>query len=215
MRKLLLGLVLLNIILFSAHWMSSAPVVAEERVDRADAGQAIRLLSEDDIAERKESDADPMCVRIGPFRQLLQAEYFQEDISALGVQTEIKEMVSPESLAYRVDLVKKELTSVEAATSDISELQAQGISVFMLADSDQLSLGVFEREDDALVAIKELPESKYSAIIVPHKIASGESWVVMSVQESNKLNKNQWLQLLNAFQGAEKQHFFCLSVASL
>jgi hypothetical protein len=215
MRKLLLGLVLLNIILFSAHWMSSAPVVAEEWVDRSDTGQAIQLLGEENLAERKESDVNPMCVRVGPFRQLLHAEYFQENISVLGVQAEIKEMVNSESLAYRVDLVKKALAGAEAATSDISAMQAQGINVFMLADNDQLSLGVFEREDDARVAIKGLPESEYSATIVPHKIASGENWVVMSVQESNKLNKKQWLQLLNAFQGAEKQHFFCLSVASL
>lgn len=214
MRKLLLGLVLLNIILFSAHWMSSAPVVAEEWADRSGSAQAIRLLGEEELAERNESVSDPMCVRVGPFTQLLQAEYFQEDIAALGVHTEIKKMVGPESMAYRVDLVKNGFTDVEGVAA-ISELQAQGINVFTLADSDQLSLGVFDREEEAREAIKRLPESGYSATIVPHKITSGDNWVVMSVHESNKLNKKQWLQLLNAFQAAEKQHFFCLSVASL
>lgn len=214
MRKLLLGLVLLNIILFSAHWISSAPVVAEEWVDRSGSAQAIRLLGEEEFVERNESDTDPMCVRVGPFPQLLQAEYFQEDISRLGVRAEIKKMMGPESMGYRVDLVKNGLADVEGVPA-IRELQVQGINVFTLADSDQLSLGVFEREEEAREAIKRLPESGYSAAIVPHEVTSGENWVVMPVYESNKLNKKQWLQLLNAFQTAEKQHFFCLSVASL
>lgn len=215
MRKLLLGLVLLNVILFSAHWLSSAPVVANELADNSSSGQTIRLLNEEELAANVGTNLEPMCVRVGPFRQLLQAEYFHEDISALGVAAGIKKMVSPESLGYRVDVAKKGVTNAGDTASAIRELQQQGVNAYILADSDNLSLGVFEQEADALAAIETLPQSEYSASIVRHKITGGDHWVVMPVQESNKLNKKQWLQLLNAFPSSEKQHFFCLSVASL
>lgn len=216
MRKLLLGLVLLNIVFLSAHWWSSSAVVAGENVD-SQSSQAIHMLSESLPADSSLApNSEPMCVRIGPFDQLLHAEYLQEAMMTLGVSGVLQRMVTSESIGYRVDVEKEDAGNVVGGLALMQELQNAGILSFIVDGSEaQVSLGVFGSEAEARAAIAALPINEYSTSIEPHNTADDADWVVLAAQESAKLSKKQWLELLNAFPNAEKQLFFCLGVASL
>lgn len=228
MRKILLCLVLLNVLLFSFQWLASENLLAGQMRDSLDVDitdystSDLALLSEsaalEELITPATTDEQPMCVRIGPFRRLLQAEYFQESAAGRGIVSEITSMDSLISARYQVDLVNSSVIADEkSALAEIQALQGHGLNGFIEKDDNggvQISLGVFDSRDEAEHALERAKNSGYEATITPRPHAENETWVTMVVHETGKLNKKEWLFLLALFPGIEKQPFLCLGVAS-
>ena len=176
------------------------------------------------IAARKEvvtpeSSAMPAdaerCELIGPFAELLHAEYLVERLTALEVASSVKQIEIVDGKNYWVYL-KPEMSEKEALRR-LSEIQqAKAIDSYIIPSGELangISFGQFGSEADAKVKAEQVVAQGYAAEIKEVPKSHNETWVEVREKDGQKINEDKWLSLLKEEKAIERRQNYCLGVA--
>jgi hypothetical protein len=155
------------------------------------------------------------CTMIGPYGQLLQAEYAVERLVALGVAAHITPIEIKEGESYWVYL-KPEVSEKEALRR-LYELQKKNIESHIITKGELangISFGRYADYMEAEARSAEIKKQGYEVDIkmLPRMIQ--ETWVVVEAGFAEKINETVWVDLLAKESALEKRQNFCLGVAS-
>lgn len=176
---------------------AEVPSMAESALN-ADAGQ----------------DAE-LCTMVGPYEQLLHAEYLVERLAALGAKSQITPVEIKEGDAYWVYL-QPEMSEKEALRR-LYELQKKQIESYIITKGELangISFGRYGDRAEAEIRLKEIKSNGYEALIKTIPKTINETWVVLDTASAEKIDKNVWAELLSNQEGLEKRQNYCLGVAS-
>ena len=166
------------------------------------------------IAGEEEKTAE-FCTMIGPYSQLLQAEFAVERLVALGVPAHIAPIEIKEGQSYWVYLSPE--FSEKEALRRLYELQKKNIESHIIAKGELangISFGRYADYGDAEIRATEIKKQGYEAEIkmLPRMIQ--ETWVVVDAGFAEKIDEKVWSDLLTKESALEKRQNFCLGVAS-
>lgn len=234
MRAIFLVLLIANAAFFSHEVFlnkenaEKQSVIGEQGV--REAKNNLRLLSElggQNILVKKAGEGAPsvasssvsangaLCSMIGPYEQLLQAEYAVERLAALGVGAHIVPLEIQEGESFWVYL-KPEMSEKEAVRR-LYELQKKNIESHVITKgelSNGISFGRFADYAEAEVKLDEIKGQGYAAAIKRLPKTIQETWVVLDAGFAEKVDESVWVDLLSKQIGLEKRQNYCLGVAS-
>ncbi|WP_062058651.1 SPOR domain-containing protein [Cellvibrio sp. OA-2007] len=236
MRAIFILLIVGNIAFFGYHYffMVEKEVVAGVQVGaaRGSAGEGLQLLSEvvdpkgararvketrvieGAVASDSSSGAE-LCTMIGPYGQLLQAEYAVERLVALGAPAHIIPIEIKEGEIYWVFL-KPEVSEKEALRR-LYELQKKNIESYVITKGELtngISFGRFADYGEAEARSAEIKQQGYEVYIKMLPKMIQETWVVIDAGFAEKIDETVWSGLLMQESNLEKRQNFCLGVAS-
>lgn len=232
MRAIFLFLLMANIGFFGYHYSSQSTVEAGENLNKEQrsliAANKLQLLSEraeGDYQPRKMPEAKKtktastqetktdLCTMIGPYAQLLQAEYALEHLSSLGVDARIAPIEIKEGELHWVYLPPE--MSEREALRRLYELQGKGIESHIITKGELtngISFGRFADYLQAEVKAREIKSLGYSVEIKMLPKMIQEIWLVINPGFDEKINENVWANLLSKEDSLEKRQNFCLGV---
>lgn len=174
------------------------------------------LASKERLVVESQSDEDQrLCTLIGPFKELLEAEYFSERLMALDVKASVENIEVPGEGGFWVFQAAQ--LSRKAALRRLYEFQAKGIDSYIIPKGELengISFGVFAQKEKAEKKKSEIESFGFSAEIKSADSSYQEVWVVLQPEEAAKASEELWLELLKSTQHAELVQNFCPSVAS-
>ena len=156
-----------------------------------------------------------LCTMIGPYEQLLQAEYAVERLNALGVNAHITPIEIQEGESFWV-YSKPEMSEKEAVRR-LYELQKKNIESHVITKGELtngISFGRFSDYVEAEARLTEIKNQGYGAAIKRLPKTIQETWVVIDSGFAEKVDDSVWGDLLAKQSGLEKRQNFCLGVAS-
>lgn len=156
-----------------------------------------------------------LCMMIGPYGELLQAEYALERLVALGGRAHMVPVDIKGGEFYLVYL-RPEISEKEAVRR-LYELQKKGIDSHVITKGDfanGISFGRFGDFAQAGERVKEMKDSGYAAEIKMLPKVIRETWVALDAGFAEKIDENVWLELLAGEKGLERRLNYCLGVAS-
>jgi len=156
-----------------------------------------------------------LCTMIGPYDQLLQAEYAVERLNALGVIAHITPVEIQEGEIFWVHL-KPEMSEKEAVRR-LYELQKKNIESHVITKGDLangISFGRFADYQQAESKMQEVESQGYEAVIKRLPKTIHETWVVLDAGFAEKVGISIWDDLLSKQSGLERRQNVCLGVAS-
>lgn len=160
------------------------------------------------------SDADK-CELIGPFAELLHAEYLVERLTALEVASAIKQVEIADGKNYWVYL-KPEMSEKEALRR-LSEIQqAKAIDSYIIPSGELangISFGQFASEKEAAEKAEQIRAQGYAAEIKEVPKSHNETWVEVHQKIGQKISEEKWLSLLKEEKAIERRQNYCLGVA--
>jgi hypothetical protein len=235
MRAIFVLLIAGNIAFFGYHYFFAAikDVGAEVKVSAANVpvGEGLRLLNEiEDVSEvrgkartaraemsvaNNQKSGAELCTMIGPYEQLLQAEYAVERLVALGAPAHIVPIEIKEGDAYWV-LLRPEVSEKEALRR-LFELQKKNIESYVITKGELangISFGRFADYGQAEARSVEIKRQGYDAYIKMFPKMIQETWVVIDASFAEKIDETVWAGLLTQGSALEKRQNFCLGVAS-
>lgn len=233
MRSIFLVLVIANLAFF-AHQFFFAETVEQKSVgqvvpDTQLPHNHLQLLSELDennnltkkIDEQASVKPDgdlaggDLCTMLGPYDQLLQAEYAVERLTALGVSAHIRPIEIQEGESFWVYL-KPEMSDKEAVRR-LYELQKKNIESHVITKGELtngISFGRFADYAEAEIKLNEIKNQGYDAAIKHLPKTIQETWVVLDSGFAEKVDESVWVDLLSKQSNLEKRQNYCLGVAS-
>lgn len=236
MRAIFILLVAANLAFFGyQYFVAPSKDVASDgnaKVNASASGDGLRLLAEQEGGStprakiKSETKAGPespgiekpdaeFCTMIGPYSQLLQAEYAVERLASLGAAAHITPIEIKEGESFWVYL-KPEVSEKEALRR-LYELQKKNIESHVITKGELtngISFGRFADYVDAESRSLEIKKQGYEVDIkmLPRMIQ--ETWVVIDAGFAEKIDETVWVDLLTKDSGLEKRQNFCLGVAS-
>jgi hypothetical protein len=160
------------------------------------------------------SDAEK-CELIGPFAELLHAEYLVERLTALEVSSAIKQVEIADGKNYWVYL-KPEMSEKEALRR-LSEIQqAKAIDSYIIPSGELangISFGQFANEKEATDKAEQIRAQGYAAEIKEVPKSHNETWVEVRQKLGQKISEEKWLSLLKEEKAIERRQNYCLGVA--
>ena len=169
---------------------------------------------ERNVAEGEQKSAD-FCTMIGPYSQLLQAEFAVERLASLGASAHITPVEIKEGESYWVYLEPE--VSEKEALRRLYELQKKNIESHVITKGELASGISFGRYGDYGGAEKRASEIKQQGYEVDIKMLPKviqETWVVVDSGFAEKIDESVWADLLTKESALEKRQNFCLGVAS-
>jgi hypothetical protein len=155
------------------------------------------------------------CELIGPFAELLHAEYLVERLTALEVASSIKQVEIVDGKNYWVYL-KPEMSEKEALRR-LSEIQqAKAIDSYIIPSGELangISFGQFVSEAEAKAKAEQIIAQGYAAEIKEVPKSHNETWVEVREKVGQKINEEKWLSLLKEEKAIERRQNYCLGVA--
>lgn len=239
MRSIFLLVLAVNLLVFGREYFfeADADKKAAQKIDRLneDVGSVhgLLLLSEysglageikkttaDNVSESKASgaklkEASPLCTMIGPYEQLLQAEYAVERLAALGADVNVVPIEIMEGELFWVYLAPE--VSEREALNRLYELQRKNIESHIISKGDLtngISFGRFSQYEDAEAASLKVKNNGYEAQIKIMPKTIQETWVVVADGFAEKIDASVWEELIRRQKGLEKRQNYCLGVAS-
>ena len=223
MRWLFLLFLVLNLFYYVWH-QQKAPLRAKEveTVEmRQGHQQGVRLLSSAD-RERVRSHGAPAaeavvadsCLFLGSFQSTVQAQQFEQRLTALDIQAEVRSVTAAAGLDYWVYLAP--LASRQASLRQLKELQARRIDSYIITQGDLangISLGIFPRHDSAESVMRRLRDAGYEPLLRELPRAQRSFWVRVA-PNSRRLIDDALESLALDFNGLQHQIMPCESVAS-
>jgi hypothetical protein len=161
------------------------------------------------------SSSENLCQLVGPFGELLQAEYLVERLGALEVLASIRHLEIVDGKVYWVYL-KPEMSEKEALRR-LYEVQAKSIESYIISSGELtngISLGQFSDEEVAKNQLSKVRELGYAAEIKEIPKTHNEIWVDVKEQSGRKINAEQWANLLKEEKAVERRENYCLGVAN-
>lgn len=168
-----------------------------------------------EIQSESGDKSSELCAMIGPYAQLLHAEYLVEKLSALGVRAQITNVGIKDGEAYWVYLPPE--MSEKEALRRLYELQSKNIESYIITKGELTNGISFGRYTDALEAeekMKMVKEQGYNAQLKAIPKTINEIWVLLESGADDKISQATWLDLMSQQQNLEKRQNFCLGVAS-
>jgi hypothetical protein len=162
-----------------------------------------------------DAEKPPLCTLVGPFPELLKAEYFQERLAALDVAASIQDLEIPGEVSYWIYLPPRE--SRKQAFNELRELQAKGIDSYVIPRGELangISFGMFSQPNLAKGRLEDMRSRGYPAELREITRTYKETWVVVPSIEAAKLDSESWLQTMAAGDNLERRQNFCPPVAS-
>lgn len=160
------------------------------------------------------SDAEK-CELIGPFAELLHAEYLVERLTALEVASTIRQVEIADGKNYWVYL-KPEMSEKEALRR-LSEIQqAKAIDSYIIPSGELangISFGQFANEKEATDKAEQIRAQGYAAEIKEVPKSHNETWVEVRQKLGQKISEEKWLSLLKEEKAIERRQNYCLGVA--
>lgn len=156
-----------------------------------------------------------LCTMIGPYGQLLQAEYAVERMNALGVVAHITPVEIQEGESFWVYL-KPEMSEKEAVRR-LYELQKKNIESHIITKGELtngISFGRFADYAEAEIKLNEVKSQGYDVAIKRLPKTIQETWVVLDAEFAEKVGESVWVDLLSKQTALEKRQNYCLGVAS-
>lgn len=237
MRAIFILLLAANLAFFGYQYFFAAKNEAAPNVKTKTAvsvqGDGLRLLAEQEGVAELPTRAKPkvnaesqaavsedkpnaeFCTMIGPYGQLLQAEYAVERLIALGAAAHITPVEIKEGESYWVYL-KPEMSEKEALRR-LYELQKKNIESHIIAKGELtngISFGRFADYAEAEAKSAEIKNQGYEVEIKMLPKMIQETWVVIEAGFAEKIDETVWVDLLTKESGLEKRQNFCLGVAS-
>jgi hypothetical protein len=235
MRAIFILLLVGNLAFFGYHYFFAVRNEAAPAVEIAEAsikGDGLQLLAEQTDVSLPRARAKPevkadasfvddakpdaeLCTMIGPYGQLLQAEYAVERLSALGAPAHIAPVEIKEGESYLVFL-KPEVSEKEALRR-LYELHKKNIESHVITKGELtngISFGRFGDYIDAEARAEEIKKQGYGVDIKMLPKIIHETWVVIDAGFAEKIDETVWMDLLTKETALEKRQNFCLGVAS-
>ena len=226
MRGIVLSLLLVNIGVFAyfqffTSAVASAPPVSSPTL--VGDYQRLTLLSEQELAARTDetiqapvAQSEPaVCTLVGPFPELLAAEYFVERLSALSVLSSIQNLTVSGDPGYWLHL--QPLVSRKEALSLLRGLQQKNVDSYIIPSGDLangISLGMFSDRSRASAMQSSIKQLGYDPKILEVGRDQTEIWLYLPQGEAAKIADNRWIELLSAEESLEKRQNLCSDVAS-
>ncbi len=216
MKYLFLSLLLLN--LLYALWQlqvrmpsvveaTAEPVVAS--VERSGAAAPQRVPAQESARE------SGLCVSLGRFDSVGEAEQLRQRLLVLGVAAEVK----PREVVVGTDywLVMPVIGGERHAVLQLSALQEQGLDSFLITRGElagQLSMGVFAKEDYARLRREQLQGMGHDVSM--HTLSKTEQQFIVEVgSQSRRLVDQAMLSRLREdFPSMQHQYQACSGVAN-
>ena len=154
------------------------------------------------------------CQLIGPFAELLHAEYLVERLSGLGVAATVNHVEIAEGKNYWVYL-KPEMSEKEALRR-LYEVQSKAIDSYIIPSGELangISFGQFGDSKEAEQKAEQIRNQGYAAEIKEIPKSHSEVWVEIKDKSEQKVGTEQWLDLLKEEKGIERRQNYCLGVA--
>jgi hypothetical protein len=236
MRSIFIVLLIANIGLFIHQYFivgGNKPVASEQIANLKEEGERLELIAEKrsgrvikkaqsvassevsaDVNE-KSVDKDPMCTMVGPYEQLVRAEFLVERLKALGMESVITPVERIEGGAFWVYL-QPELSQQDALMR-LYELQKKNIESYIITKGELehgISFGQYAEKVEAELRVDEIKKQGYEPQIKEIKKTINETWVTLSPAVAEKISDATWLDILSAENGLERRQNFCISVAS-
>jgi hypothetical protein len=233
MRMIFIVLLAGNLIFFlSQIWSGSkkaentkSSVVAGQRIgglktlDERDA-KTLKAKKELPKKESKSAQASSVagsagqCQLIGPFVELLHAEYVVERLSGLEIASVIKNVEIVDGKSFWVYL-KPEMSEKEALRR-LYEIQAKSIDSYIIPTgllANGISFGQFSDIQTAERKAEKIRGQGYAVQIKEVPKSHSEVWVEMDGKYDRKVTDEQWLDILKEEKGIERRLNYCLGVA--
>ncbi len=187
--------------------------------ERDTAGKRSASLPAKKPATESESPSNPKdadrCEMIGPFTELLHAEYLVERLTALDVTSSIRQVEIVDGKNYWVYL-RPEMSEKEALRR-LSEIQqAKAIDSYIIPSGELangISFGQFVSEEEAKAKAEQIRAQGYAAEIKEVPKSHNETWVEVREKVGQKLSEEKWLSLLKEEKAIERRQNYCLGVA--
>ena len=162
-----------------------------------------------------ESGAGEKCELIGPFSELLHAEYLVERLTSLAVSASVKQVEIADGKNYWVYL-KPEMSEKEALRR-LSEIQqSKAIDSYIIPSGELangISFGQFPNEKEASAKAEQIRAQGYAAEIKEIPKTHNETWVEVREKTDQKISEEKWLVLLKEEKAIERRQNYCLGVA--
>jgi len=162
-----------------------------------------------------EPRAGEKCELIGPFAELLHAEYLVERLTSLEVSAAVKQVEIADGKNYWVYL-KPEMSEKEALRR-LSEIQqSKAIDSYIIPSGELangISFGQFPSEKEASVKAEQIRAQGYAAEIKEIPKTHNETWVEVREKSEQKISEEKWLVLLKEEKAIERRQNYCLGVA--
>lgn len=227
MRAIFYFLLLTNLAVLGAQVYLTAPAIADVNDGVVKTSiPSIRMVSEPaklttQIPATVESfpvadmDDREMCTLIGPFTELLMAEYARDEANQKGAKAFIGELKSKQQEVYELRITvsgdKQEIIKA------ISELQANEFEPFVVRDAAEgpyllVAQGNFKPELERQLGV--VSELGFVAKIVENSVFIAENWLIFR----NAYLSDTVLSVVNGVlvenNSLEKRQNFCLGVAN-
>lgn len=233
MRSIFIVLLIANIGLFvHQYFFSNAkPKEFSQAANLKEEGERLELLTEshgtgkrnrdavraedDGVSEEKQINRDSMCTMVGPYEQLVRAEFLVEKLQSLAVESVITPVERVEGSVFWVYLPPE--LSQQDALMRLYELQRKNIESYIITKGELergISFGQYADQVEADLRLDEIKKQGYQPEIKELKKTINETWVTLSPGSAEKISESVWLDILNEQQGLERRQNFCISVAN-
>jgi len=229
MRLIFIVLLLGNIVFFLVQFLGGS---SEQGVAVADVKEQrnfgnLQTVAERDVkgkeskkkvsseTPRAEVSAEEKCELIGPFAELLHAEYLVERLTALEVSSVIKKIEISDGKNFLVFL-KPEMSEKEALRRLGEIQQSKAIDSYIIPSGELangISFGQFTAESDAKEKAGQIRAQGYAAEIKEIPKSHEETWVEVHEKVGQKISEEKWLSLLKEEKAIERRQNYCLGVA--
>lgn len=184
------------------------------------ASQSSGLLSEggEDVVAKsasQSSEATNMCMRVGAFSSMADANDFVEKLSEGGVKSTVKNVLVSTTVGFWLHLPP--LPSSKELRRRLAELQRQGIDSYAIPDGELangVSLGMFSEQQRAESLQKSISQLGYRPKIAEVPREKRELWVFLLRGEEQKVSDEMWFKWLSVNNLPKKQEILCSDVAS-
>lgn len=182
--------------------------------DLKNKGQAKLKRAPLESSSAASSSAADKCQLVGPFAELLHAEYLVEHLHGLDVAATIKHVEIADGKNYWVYL-KPEMSEKEALRR-LYEIQAKAIDSYIIPSGELangISFGQFGDPKEAADKSEQIRAQGYAAEVKEIPKSHSETWVEVYEQGGQKVSEERWLELLKEEKSIERRQNFCLGVA--
>jgi hypothetical protein len=232
MRLIFIVLLLGNLIFFLTQVFGKSPVIeAKSPVSEHRNFGNLQTLAERDAKGKQAAkeakkkavettsstgpDETDKCELVGPFAELLHAEYLVERLTALDVIASVKQIEIADGKNYLVYL-KPEMSEKEALRRLGEIQQSKAIDSYIIPSGDLangISFGQFTNEKEATDKAEQIRTQGYAAEIKEIPKSHNETWVEVRQKLGHKISEEKWLSLLKEEKAIERRQNYCLGVA--
>ena len=229
MKLIFIVLLAGNIVFFGFGLLGSEPVARpkaaqqfgnlqtlEERDSKTKGGSKdARKKAPEMVSQSAADGSGRQCQLIGPFSELLHAEYLVERLGALDAPASIKYVEIADGKNYWV-YSKPEMSEKEALRR-LYEVQAKSIDSYIIPSGELangISFGQFGDAKEAEKKAEQIRSQGYAAEVKEIPKSHSEIWVEINVEVAQKVSEHQWLELLKDEKSIEKRQNYCLGVAN-